>query len=165
MDWYTTDTIRADWKDAPSNDSVLEQLLEVAKAQVLAYDNGYNWRLNSATSAAAFPGDYITGAVPASLVMGQRMQLRNLWNANRVDPANASAGDDTFQVRIFPMDWVVKQVIRPKKPFGSFGDGSSSLPAPGGEITNIVSLTQAEYDAITVKDPHTLYLITDQADA
>lgn len=27
-------------------------------------------------------------------------------------------------------------------------------------ITNIVSLTQAEYDAIAVKDPQTLYVIT-----
>jgi len=128
VQWYDQG-IRSDWKDAPSNDVVLNQILDAAKQQVLAFDNGYNWRNNSSLSVdedgnpVDFPGDYpndFPGEVPTCLVMAQRMQARNLWNANRVDPQNAQVGDDTFVMRPFPLDWVIKQVIRPKSPLGSF---------------------------------------------
>ena len=39
--------------------------------------------------------------------------------------------------------------------------GIQGLQGIGGETTKTVSLTKAEYDAIPVKDPDTIYLITD----
>lgn len=121
MDWYTVDTIGADWPDAPTTSaSVLQQLVDAGKQQVLAFDNGYTWAntatLNTDVNGApvAYPGDYPAGAVPSNLVLAHRMQIRNLWNAAAVDPSNASTTDDTFIVRPFPLDWMVRQIIRPK---------------------------------------------------
>ncbi|QDZ14243.1 hypothetical protein [Humibacter ginsenosidimutans] len=126
-DWYTLETIRAQWREAPSNDDVLQQVLDASKASVLVYDNGWSWRRDPSLSVDGdgntidFPGDYPEGKVPSSLVMGQRAQARNLWNANRVNPQNGDVGTDTFTLQPFPLDWVIKQIIRPKSPFGSFG--------------------------------------------
>lgn len=124
-DWYTLETLRTDWREAPSSDSLLQQLIDASQQQILAFDNGYNWRLTTHTdddgNPIDFPGDYPAGAVPNSLVMGQRMQARNLWNANRVDPQSGADGDDTFVLRPYPLDWVIKQVIRPKRAVASFG--------------------------------------------
>lgn len=118
--WYTVATIRTDWNGAPANDAVLQQLLDAAKQQVLAFDEGYNWRANPANSGTPFPGDYT--AVPTNLLMAQRMQARNLNNASKVDPSSGAMGDDTYTLRPFPLDWVIKQVIRPKRAVGvSFG--------------------------------------------
>lgn len=112
-DWYTLETIRADWRDAPSSDTVLQQLLDASKQQVLAFDNGYTWR-KAGGAQADYTGDYRAGAVPSNLVMAQRMQVRNLWNASQVDASGNAGGEDTFVIRPFPLDWVIRQVIRPK---------------------------------------------------
>jgi hypothetical protein len=123
-DWYTLESIRADWRDAPQSDTVLQQLIDVAKDQVLEFDLGATWRRNPANAGTDWPGGYGSdtgqGDVPQGLLMAQRAQARNLWNASRVDPSNGSTGDDTFVIRPFPMDWTVKNMIRPKRPFGSF---------------------------------------------
>lgn len=119
-DWYDLASIRADWRDAPSVDNTLTQVLAAAQQSVLGFDNGFNWRLDPANDGTDFTA-YVAGSVPANLIMAQRMQAVNLWNASRVDPSNGQAGDDTFTLRPFPLDWVVKQIIRPAKPFGSFG--------------------------------------------
>ena len=116
--WYELETIRTDWRDAPQSDTVLQQLLDTAKQQVLDFDNGFNYR-KSDTTGEPWSGDYTD--VPNNLVLAQRMQARNLWNASKVDPGNGAMGDDTFVLRPFPMDWVVKNVIRPKSPVAVFG--------------------------------------------
>lgn len=120
-DWYTTDTIRADWYGAPASDDVLQQILDASKQQVLAFDHGYNWRQNPANADVDFTGDYTADEVPSNLLMAQRMQAKNLANASQVDPSNGQSGDDSFVLRPFPLDWVVKQVIRPKSPVAAFG--------------------------------------------
>jgi hypothetical protein len=97
--WYTLDAAREDWADAPETDARLEQLLELARQQVIAYA--------PALAAGA--------AIPANYKAGQLMQARNLWNAGLVDPATGQQGDDaSFQLRPFPLDWMVRQVLRPK---------------------------------------------------
>ena len=126
-DWYTLQSIRAVWRDAPSNDTALQECLDTAKVQVLEFDNGVTWRRTPSLATDAggnpvpWPGDYPVGAVPTSLTLAQRSQARNLWNAAKVDPSNGSTGDDTFVVRPFPMDWAVKNMIRPKRVFGALG--------------------------------------------
>jgi hypothetical protein len=95
--WMTVDGAREVWRDAPSDDARLAQILDLAKQQVLAY---------APTLAADAP-------VPANYREGQLMQSRNLWNAGRVDPSSGGIGEEDFVIRPFPLDWMVKQVLRP----------------------------------------------------
>lgn len=96
--WLTVDAAREVWRDAPADDARLAQILDLAKQQVIAY-------------APALAEDAL---VPANYREGQLMQGRNLWNAGRVDPASGGLGDEDFVIRPYPLDWMVKQVLRPK---------------------------------------------------
>jgi hypothetical protein len=40
------------------------------------------------------------------------MQVRNTWNATKTNPEGMLGGGD-FTVRPFPLDWMVRQLIRP----------------------------------------------------
>lgn len=96
--WHTLDSARAEWADAEHlSDLRLWHVLEMARQQITEY-------------APALPDD---ATVPGNYRHGQLMQARNLWNAARVDPSGAD-GDDTFQLRPYPLDWMVKQVVRPQ---------------------------------------------------
>ena len=97
--WHTLDSARDEWTDAPTTDASLWTVLEIAKEQVIEF-------------GPLIPeGDL----PPTRFVQAQLMQARNTWNAVVVDPSNGQIGDDSFQIRPFPLDWSVKNVIRPKK--------------------------------------------------
>lgn len=97
--WHTLDSARAEWADAePLSDLRLFQLLELARQQVVAY-------------APTLAED---ASVPTNYRQGQLMQARNLLNAAQVDPSGA-IGEDTFALRPYPLDWMVKQVLRPQR--------------------------------------------------
>ena len=95
--WLTLDAARDGWPDAPAADLLLFEALWTAKQQVIAYapklDEGQRPPLNYKT--------------------GQKMQARNIWNASKVDPASGGMGEDSFVIRPFPLDWMVKQQLRP----------------------------------------------------
>lgn len=97
--WHTIDTSRQAWPGAPDQDSWLHALLVAARVQVTAY-------APTLTDGAWAPMNYR---------QGQLMQARNLWNASKVDPASGGLGEDTFMVRPFPLDWMVRQILRPKR--------------------------------------------------
>lgn len=97
--WVTLSWARGEWRDAPTDDAQLFDLLELAKDQCLA-----------------FAPVLAEGAlVPVGYRKGQMMQARNIWNASKVDPSNGSFGSDTFVLRPFPLDWMVKQQLRPAR--------------------------------------------------
>jgi hypothetical protein len=98
--WYTLEWARASWRDAPDSDERLFTVLEVAKTQVLAWA--------PAQEEAALPA--------MNLREAQLMQARNIWNSVKTDPANFGIGDEGLIIRPFPMDWTVKNMIRPKSP-------------------------------------------------
>lgn len=101
--WHTIDSAREEWHTgAPTLDRRLFQLLEQAKEQVIEF---------APAIAAVAP-------IPARYREGQMMQARNLWNAGRVDPQSGGTGDEEFVIRPFPLDWMVMQVLRPKKAIG-----------------------------------------------
>lgn len=104
--WHTLASARYAWADAPYDDFILEDLLEVSKMQCLAF-------------APALAEDTIT--VPVNFRVAQLMQARNLWNASKTDPASGGYGDEGFVIRPFPMDWTVKNILRPKR--GAFNVG------------------------------------------
>lgn len=101
--WATTSSMRSTWRDAPESDVALWRLLEVARGQVEAY---------------APDRDVVGSTIPrpsTNLVLAQTTQARNIWNAVKSDPANQGIGDEGFVIRPFPMDWTVKNLIRPQR--------------------------------------------------
>lgn len=98
-EWHTLDSVREDWDDAENiADAALWTLLELAREQVLEF--------------APILAD--GAAVPLRYREGQRMQARNLATANRVSP-DGGIGEGDFVIRPFPLDWHVKQILRPKR--------------------------------------------------
>lgn len=97
--WSTLDAARNGWPDAEALDDVtLWELLQVARHQVLEY-------------ARHIPdGDVI----PLSYVRAQVMQSRNILNAARVDAAAGGDGEGSFMLRPYPLDWTIKQLVRPR---------------------------------------------------
>lgn len=98
-EWHTVDTAREAWDGAPPSDFRLFQILELARDQCTEY-------------AAELADD---DPIPANYREGQIMQARNLLNAGMVDPATGVEGSDTFVLRPHPLDWMVKQVLRPAR--------------------------------------------------
>lgn len=94
--WYTLQWARDRWRDAPTSDEALFTLLEVARTQVIAW---------GPTLDAGIP--------PMHFREAQLVQARNTWNAVKTDPANQGIGDEGFIIRPFPLDWTVKNMIRP----------------------------------------------------
>lgn len=95
--WHTLDTVREDWPDAEDiPDPLLWAVLELAREAVLEY---------GPTLAEDDP-------IPGRFREGQRVQARNIVTAARVQP-DGSEGIGDFVVRPFPLDWHVKQIIRP----------------------------------------------------
>lgn len=99
-EWHTLDTARHEWADAEHlPDATLYQLLEDVREQVLDFA----------------PALAVDATVPPRYKRGQLMQARNSWNAARVDPATGGDGEETFIIRPFPLDWSIKQVLRPRR--------------------------------------------------
>lgn len=95
--WHTVDSARMEWPDAPADDARAFQILELAKQQCLEY------------AGALEEGQ----RPPVNYRHGQLMQARNLLNAGMVDPQDGSVGSESFVLRPFPLDWTVKQMLRP----------------------------------------------------
>lgn len=97
--WHTLPSARAEWPDAVKlSDRRLFTLLEVARGQVLAY------------APEQQPGTL----PPVQWRLAQIMQARNVLNASRVDPSGSAGGQD-FTLTPFPLDWTVKQLLRPQR--------------------------------------------------
>lgn len=102
--WHTLDTAREEWSDAGHlGDLTLYELLEVAKNDVTSF----------APSLALADGT--SKPVPVHYRKAQIMQARNILNSLGVDPASGDDGDGSFAIRPFPLDWQVKQTLRPKR--------------------------------------------------
>lgn len=100
---WELDDARDAWVDAPDDDPTLQRLLTVAAVACYAFapDRSLWSRM----------GDGYYESFRTAVLM----QTRNVWNASEVDASNGQIGDDTFQARPFPLDWMVKQLLRPKR--------------------------------------------------
>lgn len=99
--WLSLEMARAQWADAPLDDVFLAQLLDAAKVQCLAY---------APVLAAG-------AVVPVNYLHAQLMQVRALYQsviANQQD----NVGVDGFQVRVFPLDFTIRALLRPKRAIG-----------------------------------------------
>jgi hypothetical protein len=99
--WQTIESARLVWRDAPSEDEYLFRLLETARIQ-----------------CEAFAPDYEV-PVPPNYRQAQLLQARALWASGNVSQ-NDSLGGEGMSVSVFPMDWTVKNLLRPKHGTGAF---------------------------------------------
>lgn len=104
-EWMTLDEVRERWRDAPANDEYLQEVLDVAEDQVVAY--------GPQATADAIAADPL--AVPVNYRLAALTQARNIWNAVKTDPANQGIGDEGFIIRPMDMDYAVMRMIRPRK--------------------------------------------------
>ncbi|MDP4333556.1 hypothetical protein Q7F20_09245 [Curtobacterium sp. A7_M15] len=98
--WHTIDSLRDEWRDAPLDDAQLFVLMQSAKDQC-------------ETFAPA-----LSGPVPLRYRQAQAMQTRALWNAGHTNQDQFGANGLT--VTAFPMDWQVKNLLRPQRAVGGF---------------------------------------------
>ncbi len=117
--WLTDDEIVEHWPDAPESDFMLSLLNEAAINACTEFARDIATYVQT-PSEGLFPGQHLLippgpTTVPASFKLAQLMQVRNLWNASRVD-TNGSIGQGDFTITARPLDWQVKALLRPKNP-------------------------------------------------
>jgi hypothetical protein len=96
--WTTIDDAREDWADAPAADATLFRLLEAARTACITF------------APALYAGD----PIPTGYRLAQLMQARAIWNSTKAG-AQDSFGPDGLTVTVFPLDWNIKALLRPKR--------------------------------------------------
>jgi hypothetical protein len=103
--WVDPATLTEDkspWPDAVMMDpEALADLLAVAHETCEAY----------APKLAA------DAEVPARYVMAQILQARAIWQMQRQGPGDQFSAEG-FSIAIYPLDARIRQMLRPKRPFG-----------------------------------------------
>lgn len=101
QDWHTISSAReADWPDAREmSDMTLYELLETAKHDVIEF---------APVLAEGQP-------IPPSYRMAQLAHARNRWNAALADPGTGDIGGEGFAIPARPLDWQIKQLLRPSR--------------------------------------------------
>lgn len=99
--WLTLEQARGQWADAPLDDVFLFQLLDTAKEQCIDY---------APALTAGQP-------VPARYVQAQLTQARALYQSTIANQAD-NVGIEGFAVRVFPLDFTIRAMLRPKKSIG-----------------------------------------------
>lgn len=99
--WLSLEQARAQWADAPLDDVFLFQLLDTAKEQCVAYA----------------PALLLGAPVPARYLQAQLTQARALYQSTIANQAD-NVGIEGFTVRVFPLDFTIRAMLRPKKAIG-----------------------------------------------
>ena len=114
--WHDLESARAEWVGAPKGDGTLQNLLDVSRAEVIAYAPTV-----PTDTEPLDPEDPASAQVP-SIPDGYRWahlaHARNIWNAQNVNPSGAFGGENNFTLTPFPMDWAIKARLRPPVLFG-----------------------------------------------
>jgi hypothetical protein len=100
--WHSIGSAHAEWPDSRAlDDHRLWVLLETAKLECLAY-------------ARPLPADP-PALPPVNYREAQLLHARNRNAAGKIDPSNGDAGGDGFSLSAFPIDWTVRQLLRPQR--------------------------------------------------
>lgn len=107
--WVDTDDLldSTEWRDAPSDDEVLARYLGAA------FEQCRDFLPHTRNTAGVLVPD-IPDPVPARLRLAQIFQARALYNS-AITGKGDQMGDGNFGVTVFPMDWSVKNLLRPKR--------------------------------------------------
>lgn len=103
--WHNLESARIQWADAPYDDDTLDELLEVARGQVVAYSP-------TKKSDPIVAPDSVD--VPVHYRLAQLRQATNIWTAGSVDTTGGIGDGSDFVIRPHPLDWHIKQIIRPR---------------------------------------------------
>ena len=104
----TTDPVlEQDWADAPVDEAVLTSYLQAAHEQCVEF-------LPHTRDVDDVLVPAIPDPVPARLVKAQIMQARAIYRSVIAGDGNG-IGADGLQITVFPMDWTVKALLRPKR--------------------------------------------------
>jgi hypothetical protein len=96
--WLSLEQARGQWADAPLDDVFLYQILDSAKNQCIEY----------APALAA------NAVIPLNYLQAQVMQARALYQSV-IANQNDQVGIEGFAVRVFPLDFTIRALLRPKK--------------------------------------------------
>lgn len=99
MTWITITEARDQWPDAPMDDDRLQQMLDAAHAQVVAY------------APALADG----AAVPANYREAELLQLMALGQATARNGDDVVGFGDGFAIRVRPLGQDVKSLLRPRR--------------------------------------------------
>lgn len=105
--WVDTDTDLDEWRDAPSDENTLARYLGAAYGQCLDF-------LPHQRDAAGVLQPVVPSPVPERLKLAQIMQARALYNGV-ITGADDRQGVEGIGVTVFPMDWSVKNLLRPRR--------------------------------------------------
>jgi len=100
--WQTLASARAVWADAPVDDGYLFRLLDVARTQ-----------------CETFAPDFV-GRAPSNYAHAQLLQARALWASGNVSQGDQFGDNSGLSVTVFPMDWTVKNLLRPSRAVKAF---------------------------------------------
>lgn len=96
--WVSLTQARVMWADAPDDDVALFHVLDAAHTAVIEYA----------------PAIEEGSPIPPSYRQAQLMQARSIWTAQRGDKDGSQFGAEGIVIPVFPLDWHVRQLLRPK---------------------------------------------------
>lgn len=97
--WHDTVSIRLIWSNAPAADPLLQDLLDAAKAQVIAYA----------------PALVDPAVIPATYRVAHGLQTRAIWESQTANVAGDvdAIGLEGYQVRVYSLAKPVRELLRP----------------------------------------------------
>jgi hypothetical protein len=102
--WLSLDDARRLWPDAPDDDVALFMLLESARIAVVSY-----------APAIPIPAPPAIPVIPVNYLQAQLAQTRAIWNMAQTSPQALDAiGFDNYAIRVYPLDYNIRQLIRPR---------------------------------------------------
>ncbi len=111
--WYTVEETQARWGVGAPSVERLEELLAVSKQQCLAYAPV---RFVDPTTVfeATLTETPLAEVIPDGHREAHFVQARNIWNATKVTTGSTSFGPEGEPIMLRPLDWHVKQLLRPR---------------------------------------------------
>ena len=114
--WVETTSDLEDWADAPVDEDVLARYMGAAHEQCVDF-------LPHITASVTDPvtGEVtdtfepvIPAPIPGRFVLAQIMQARALYRSMLAGSGDGIGADGLLSVTVFPMDWTVKNLLRPR---------------------------------------------------
>lgn len=102
--WASEEEARQQWADAPSDDALLNELLDGAQEVCEAYA----------------PALAVGAEVPARYTRAVILQAQESWRAGQRD-GDVLGFDGEYVVRVRPLSSSVKSLLRPRRPMQKFG--------------------------------------------
>jgi hypothetical protein len=118
--WADTETARKLWRDAPADDAVLVLYLSAAREACLAFAPLPEDDDSTGGYGEDPYGGYGGGSdIPDRYLLAQVMQARNSWNSGKASPSDGVFDGSGFGIGTAPLDWQVKQLLRPQRALGA----------------------------------------------